>query len=155
MYDLQMKIMLEANPLLEEAVNDILYNENNFPESMGIADLGCSSGPNTLTVVSNIIGISYNSLRKMGRPLPELRVYLNDLPWNDFNGIFMSLPEFYKKVKEEKGNEIEHCFVTGVPGSFYGRLFPRKSLHFIHSSSSLHWLSQVSFSENETVINYP
>nr|GME00557.1 jasmonate O-methyltransferase [Ipomoea batatas] len=141
---LQMKIMLEGNPLLEEALNRILFNDNvNFPETMGIADLGCSSGPNTLTVVSKIIGIVYNSTRKTGQPLPELRVYLNDLPWNDFNDIFMSLPAFYKRLKEEKGKEMENCFVTGVPGSFYGRLFPRKSLHFIHSSSSLHWLSQV------------
>ncbi|CAN1805461.1 Salicylate carboxymethyltransferase, partial [Linum perenne] len=30
----------------------------------------------------------------------------------------------------------------GVPGSFYGRLFPEGSLHLVHSSYSLHWLSQ-------------
>jgi len=34
-------------------------------------------------------------------------------------------------------------FFSGVPGSFYGRLFMKKSLHFLHSSYSLHWLSQV------------
>ncbi|XP_047268214.1 S-adenosyl-L-methionine:benzoic acid/salicylic acid carboxyl methyltransferase 1-like [Capsicum annuum] len=32
-----------------------------------------------------------------------------------------------------------NCFA----GSFYTRLFPSKSLHFGHSSYSLHWLSQV------------
>ncbi|XP_025886537.1 S-adenosyl-L-methionine:benzoic acid/salicylic acid carboxyl methyltransferase 2-like isoform X2 [Solanum lycopersicum] len=31
----------------------------------------------------------------------------------------------------------------GVAGSFYTRLFPSNSLHFVHSSYSLHWLSQV------------
>ncbi|XP_019241122.1 PREDICTED: salicylate carboxymethyltransferase-like isoform X2 [Nicotiana attenuata] len=31
----------------------------------------------------------------------------------------------------------------GVAGSFYNRLFPSKSIHFVHSSYSLHWLSQV------------
>ncbi|XP_071939941.1 probable caffeine synthase MTL2 [Coffea arabica] len=30
-----------------------------------------------------------------------------------------------------------------MPGSFYGRPFPDNSMHFIHSSYSLHWLSQV------------
>ncbi|KAI8030465.1 Caffeine synthase 1 [Camellia lanceoleosa] len=30
----------------------------------------------------------------------------------------------------------------GVPRSFHGRLFPRNSLHLVHSSYSVHWLSQ-------------
>ncbi|CAA3032622.1 SAM dependent carboxyl methyltransferase, partial [Olea europaea subsp. europaea] len=42
----------------------------------------------------------------------------------------------------EKNIGPEGCFISCVPGSFYGRLFPKKSLHFVHSSSSLHWLSQ-------------
>lgn len=75
--------------------------------------------------------------------MPGLTVSLNDLPGNDFNYIFKALPEFYKKLKEKKGCGLEQCFVSAVAGSFYGRLFPRKSLHFVHSSSSLHWLSQV------------
>jgi jasmonate O-methyltransferase len=33
-------------------------------------------------------------------------------------------------------------FVAAVPGSFYGPLFPKKSLHFVHSCFSLHRLSQ-------------
>ncbi|KAI7980715.1 Benzoate carboxyl methyltransferase, partial [Camellia lanceoleosa] len=46
------------------------------------------------------------------------------------------LPQFLRKVTRA-------CFRSGVPGSFYRRLFPRKSLHFVHSSYSVHWLSQV------------
>ncbi|PWA73415.1 jasmonic acid carboxyl methyltransferase [Artemisia annua] len=107
---------------------------------MGVADLGCSSGPNSLTVISKIIHLAVTASRQMGRPVPELRVSLNDLPGNDFNDVFESLPGLYKKVKNDNG--IESCYVSGVPGSFYGRLFPDKSLHFVHSSSSLHWLSQ-------------
>jgi len=34
-------------------------------------------------------------------------------------------------------------FASAVAGSHYGRLFPRQTLHFCHSSLSLHWLSQV------------
>ncbi|KAK6115319.1 hypothetical protein DH2020_007588 [Rehmannia glutinosa] len=109
---------------------------------MGIADLGCSSGPNTLMVLSKIINTIHATCYEMGTPLPELRVSLNDLPGNDFNDIFMSLPGFYDMLGKEKGIGAEGCFISGVAGSFYGRLFPRKSLHFVHSSSSLHWLSQ-------------
>ena len=115
----------------------------NLPESMGIADLGCSSGPNTLTVISEIIDVIYSKCSNLGCPTPELRICLNDLYSNDFNDVFGSLPAFYNKLKEEKGTDFGQCFITGVPGSFYGRLFPRKSMHFVHSSSSLHWLSQV------------
>lgn len=79
------------------------------------------------------------------RPIPEFQVYLNDLPGNDFNTLFRSLPAFYEKLKKEKGRESSACFIAGVPGSFYGRLFPTGSLDFIHSSSSLHWLSQARF----------
>ncbi|CAL5332233.1 hypothetical protein CsSME_00013645 [Camellia sinensis var. sinensis] len=143
----QRKIMSFANSIIEEAVVDMLCSSNNnnnfFPESIGIADLGCSSGPNSLEVISEIIDIVYATNHRMGRPLPELRVSLNDLPGNDFNYLFESLPEFYSKLKEEKGGCFDRCFISGMPGSFYGRLYPSKSLHFVHSSSSLHWLSQV------------
>ncbi|KAL6995712.1 jasmonate O-methyltransferase [Sarracenia purpurea var. burkii] len=109
--------------MIEEALESIWCNK--FPECFEVADLGCSSG------------------HKLGCPLPEFKVSLNDLPTNDFNCIFQSLPAFYNKLKEENGGDFNSCFISAVPGSFYGRLFPTKSLHFVHSSSSLHWLSQV------------
>lgn len=46
---------------------------------------------------------------------------------------------------KEKGGKLGNCFVTGMPGSFYGRIFPTRSLDFVHSSASVHWLSQVNF----------
>ncbi|CAA3029295.1 jasmonate O-methyltransferase-like [Olea europaea subsp. europaea] len=137
----QRKIISVATSIIEKAVEECL--EKNFLDSMGIADLGCSSGPNSLMVISDIIDTVYATSNRKGIPLPELRVSLNDLPGNDFNNIFISLPEFYSQLKMEKNIGPEGCFISGVPGSFYGRLFPKKSLHFIHSSSSLHWLSQV------------
>ena len=85
---------------------------------MGIADLGCSSGPNTLTVISEIIDVIYSKCSNLGCPTPELRICLNDLYSNDFNDVFGSLPAFYNKLKEEKGTDFGQCFITGVPGSF-------------------------------------
>ena len=74
----------------------------------------------------------------------DYQVYLNDLPGNDFNTIFRSLRSFEDMLQEQmRDNNFGHCFVNGVPGTFYGRLFPSKHLHFVHSSYSLHWLSQV------------
>lgn len=113
------------------------------PTSIGIADLGCSSGPNTLSTIKDILHavvVACNNNIK-GKLLPEFRVYLNDLPTNDFNAIFQTLPEFYRDLKKEKGNPS--VFVAASPGTFYGRLFPMKSLHFIYASYSLHWLSRV------------
>ncbi|KAL3631381.1 hypothetical protein CASFOL_024365 [Castilleja foliolosa] len=50
---------------------------------------------------------------------------------NDFNTLFGSLPL----------DRLYHA--VGVPGDFHGRLLPRSSLHFVHSSWSLHWLTEV------------
>ncbi|KAJ6359163.1 hypothetical protein OIU76_000807 [Salix suchowensis] len=37
----------------------------------------------------------------------------------------------------------KNYYVAGVPGSFHGRLFPADSLHIVHTSYALQWLSQV------------
>jgi len=146
---LQSKIISLGKRINEEAIMQILCS--NIPDIMGIADLGCSSGPNSLSVISEITDIIYAKCRELGRPTPELKVFLNDLPHNDFNFIFGSLPAFYDKLKKEKGSEFGPCFVSATPGSFYGRLFPSRSLHCVHSSSSLHWLSQVCMTDIYTI----
>ncbi|XXG84513.1 hypothetical protein AAC387_Pa10g2015 [Persea americana] len=139
---LQRKAISIGKPIIEEAVQS-LYCKT-FPKNfLGIADLGCSSGPNTLLVVSNIINTIAHKCRQHSHPLPELLVFFNDLPGNDFNSIFKSLTTFHQKLKEDNGEDFGPCFIGGVPGSFYGRLFPSRTLHFIHSSYSLMWLSQV------------
>ncbi|XP_058760093.1 S-adenosyl-L-methionine:benzoic acid/salicylic acid carboxyl methyltransferase 3-like [Vicia villosa] len=113
------------------------------PKSLAIADLGCSVGPNTLLVTSEIIKVVEKLCQELNHQSPEYKVFLNDLPGNDFNSIFKSLDIFKKKLRDEMETEIGPCYFSGVPGSFYGRIFPNKSLHFVHSSYSLHWLSKV------------
>ncbi|KAE8696198.1 putative DNA gyrase subunit B [Hibiscus syriacus] len=119
-----------------------LYKEVN-PKSLSIADLGCSSGPNSLSLIKDIVEAVQGSSHKMFRPSPEFRVFLNDLPTNDFNSVFKSLPDFYRDLKKDKNGRCPAVFISGCPGSFYGRLFPNNCLHFIYSSYSLHWLSKV------------
>ena len=138
---MQKKVIYLTKPIMEEAITNLYCN--NFPATLRIADLGCSSGPNTFFAVLEIVTAVGKLCNKMGRRLPEIQVFLNDLPGNDFNTIFKSLPLFQKDLQKTMGTSVDSCFVTGVPGSFYGRRFPSKSLHFVHSSYALQWLSQV------------
>ncbi|KAI5647604.1 hypothetical protein M9H77_33609 [Catharanthus roseus] len=137
----QQKVILMTRAITEEAIAD-LYSSL-LPKAICIADLGCSSGPNTLLAVSNIIKTVEKRRRSLGHKSPEYQIYLNDLPNNDFNNIFKSLSNFKEKLAKQMGPGFGSCFFSGVPGSFYGRLFPTKTLHFVHSSYSLMWLSKV------------
>ncbi|CAN1344314.1 Salicylate carboxymethyltransferase [Linum perenne] len=132
---LQQKVISMTKPITEEAITQ-LYTST-FPTTISIADLGCSSGPNTLFTVTEIITAVDALSNKLSRPSPEFQVFLNDLPGNDFNTIFRSL---FQKLPNKHRTPL---FINGVPGSFYGRLFLSNSIHFVHSSYSLQWLSQV------------
>ncbi|XP_078158998.1 anthranilate O-methyltransferase 3-like [Carex rostrata] len=138
---LQEKAILMSKPMLKEAVKEIY--KNLLPEKMVVADLGCSSGPNTFSVLSEVIKIIGNQCLQVGQQAPEIQFFLNDLPNNDFNSIFQSLDHVDQTLMAEKDAIIVPHFVVGMPGSFYGRLFPRHSVHFFHSSYSITWISQV------------
>ncbi|XP_028777971.1 salicylate carboxymethyltransferase [Neltuma alba] len=143
---LQQKVLTLTKPIREEAITK-MYQQSMLPTTrgLGIADLGCSCGPNTLSVVFEVIKTVEKLCQELHHESPEYQVFLNDLPRNDFNSIFRSLDNFKEKLNKEMACSVNGpCFfLAGVPGSFYGRLFPSKSLHFVHSSYSLQWLSQV------------
>jgi jasmonate O-methyltransferase len=124
-------------PMIEAAIIDLCTSTSTlFPTNMVIADLGCSSGPNALVLVSAAIEAIRSYCVQFQRQPPEVCIFLNDLPNNDFNMVVKSLSML------RKSNEpIVVASVT--PGSFYERLFPTGSLHLVCSSSSLHWLSKV------------
>ena len=128
-------------PLLEQAVLDLCCTT--LPESVAIADLGCSSGPNTFCAVSEIVTIIYKRCCQLGRSPPRFWVFSNDLPWNDFNSVFKSLPAFHERMRVKNGEEFGPCHVAAVPASFYHKLAPPRTLQFVYSACSLHWLSQV------------
>ncbi|CAH8277346.1 unnamed protein product [Arabidopsis lyrata] len=135
----QKSVASNAKPVVVENVKEMIVKMD-FPSCIKVADLGCSSGENTLVVMSEIVNTIIATYQQKSKNPPEIVCCLNDLPDNDFNTTFKLIPAFHKKLKM---NVKEKCFISGVPGSFYSRLFPSKSLHFFHSSLCLHWLSKV------------
>ncbi|CAH2033688.1 unnamed protein product [Thlaspi arvense] len=136
----QKTVLTETQLVVAENIREMLV-ELSFPEYIKVADLGCSSGPNTFLAMSGVVNTIIDSYQEEGRTdSPEIDCFLNDLSENDFNTTFKWIPSFHEDLKADlKGR----CFVSATPGSFYSRLFPRKSLHFVHSSYSIHWLSKV------------
>ncbi|CAL2262357.1 unnamed protein product [Prunus armeniaca] len=122
---------LIVKEIAEKLDIDILLSSKS--NTFHIADLGCSTGPNTFFAVEGIleaVQLKYQS-QMMNSQVPEFQVFFNDHTTNDFNMLFKSLPQ------------NRPYYAVGVPGSFYGRIFPNASIHFVHSSFSLHWLSRV------------
>ncbi|KAI3853240.1 hypothetical protein MKX03_015721 [Papaver bracteatum] len=156
---IQKKGIQVTKPIIEEAILETINSTSsgkNISKSISIAEMGCSSGPNALLAVSYIMDTIYHKfLHELdgalsASPHPEILVFLNDLSSNDFNIIFKSLQGFYDELKKtynklgdaNDAQKQHRCFVAGIPGLFYDRLFPSDGLHFVHSSYTLHWLSQ-------------
>ncbi|KAK8515621.1 hypothetical protein V6N13_139408 [Hibiscus sabdariffa] len=110
---LQKNVQSKTRSFLEDVIKDMLSKI--LPVTcIKVADLGCASGPNAFLPTYEIMNI-----------------------------ITRSVPAFHAMLLEDKGDPRGPCFITGVAGSFYQRLFPSKSIHFVHSSYCLHWLSKV------------
>ncbi|XP_065618710.1 loganic acid O-methyltransferase-like, partial [Quercus suber] len=123
----------------KEKINEAIANHFDIQTFFGsknpvcIVDLGCSTGANTFITVQTIveaIKLKYKS-KGVNAQIPDFLVFFNDNVSNDFNTLFKSLPP------------NRQYFAAGVPGSFHGCLFPKGSLHLIHSSCALNWLSKI------------
>lgn len=129
--------------LIEEAIANnfdpmTMITTSGSKNLITIADLGCSTGPNTFIAIHAIIEAIKNLYHTSNLPAAhyqtlEFQVFFNDQVSSDFNTLFKNLPP----------NPNRSYFACGVPGSFRGRLFPKQSLHFVYSASTLHWLSSV------------
>ncbi|XP_004228938.1 loganic acid O-methyltransferase-like [Solanum lycopersicum] len=128
---IQREVLDGAKEMMKEAIiknldikNMFTYSSNTF----NIIELGCSIGPNTFNSMQHIVQVVKEKCHDNNL---EFQVFFNDHVNNDFNTLFRSLP-------------IDRSYYAcGVPGSFHGRLFPSRSIHFAHSSCAIHWLSKV------------
>ncbi|EEF29862.1 S-adenosylmethionine-dependent methyltransferase, putative [Ricinus communis] len=128
---MQKKAAERAKQYLLDGIVDHFDIEDTSSSQFTIADLGCSTGPNTFVSMENIIqGITQTYKIKGYSTLPEFQVYFNDHISNDFNTLFLNLPS------------NRNYFACGVPGTFHGRLFPRASLNFVYSAFAMQWLSK-------------
>ncbi|KAF3969482.1 hypothetical protein CMV_006725 [Castanea mollissima] len=123
----------------KEKINEAIANHFDIQTFFGsknpvcIVDLGCSTGANTFITLQNIveaIKLKYKS-KGVNAQIPDFLVFFNDNVSYDFNTLFKSLPP------------NRQYFAAGVPGPFHGCLFPKASLHLIHSSCALNWLSKI------------
>jgi hypothetical protein len=156
------KALLKTKPVLQKAIEDLYCKSLSGRGTMVVADLGCSSGPNTLLVVEEVMSTLRDCAREETKAADDRRramqvqFFLNDLPGNDFNLVFRSLQQLqdYLGAEEEDEAVALPCYVAGLPGSFYMRLFPCQSVHLFHSSYSLMWRSKVPEElSNETYLN--
>ncbi|KAK8998913.1 hypothetical protein V6N11_070092 [Hibiscus sabdariffa] len=99
---LQQAVISKVRPIIEESVTDTFRKL--VPSCMKVADLGCSSGSNTFHIISLVIDTLDGLCKQEQLKLPELQVFLNDLPENDFNSVFKSVPDFIARLKKEKGD---------------------------------------------------
>eukprot|EP01018_Ginkgo_biloba_P029343 Gb_20903 [translate_table: standard] len=155
----QTKMVEAMKPVLESAIGEntrVEWLRGLEGGVFRIADLGCATGVNTLLAAETIVNsVKQICIRHSIGRVPEFQVYFVDLPSNDFNSLFRMLPPHQLSAVTGSHYNAGCCltaaprpasrsyFAAAVSGSFYRRLFPRQSLHFVHSSLSLHWLSQV------------
>ncbi len=115
----QEQFILSSQDLLEEAVDAVP-----IAGPVGLADLGCSEGKNSLMLMRRLTEM----VRQRSRE--PITVTHNDLPGNNWNGFFRNLTPY-------------GAFVQASATSFFQPIVAPNSLHIATCYSSVHWLSQV------------
>ncbi|XVE90989.1 hypothetical protein DITRI_Ditri20bG0119700 [Diplodiscus trichospermus] len=98
----QKAVISNVRPILEESIRDMYCKI--APSCIKVADLGCSSGPNTFQAIYQVIDIIHDICEQAQLNLPEFQVFLNDLPGNDFNAVLRSVPDFCEGPKHGAGS---------------------------------------------------
>ncbi|KAM3324715.1 loganic acid O-methyltransferase [Capsicum chacoense] len=125
---LQRSVADSVKVMLREA---IIENLDIQTKTFVIVDMGCSVGPNTFFAMQNVVQAIKHKYHSTS-PEFEFLVFFNDHVKNNFNILFDSLFSDHQKT----------YFAAAIPGSFYGRLFPSRSIHVAYSCYALHWLSE-------------
>ncbi|WZZ26767.1 hypothetical protein YC2023_010168 [Brassica napus] len=101
-------VFSKAQTIVVENIRKTLLNLG-FPESIKVAELGCSSGQNTFLAMSGIVNRIIASYQETSRTPPEIDCCLNYLPNNDFNMTFKWATSFKENLMMDvKGR----CFVS-------------------------------------------
>nr|XP_048321743.1 loganic acid O-methyltransferase-like [Ziziphus jujuba var. spinosa] len=102
-------------------------------KSIRIVDVGCFYGLTTVHAMNNVMDAIKSKYESEGleNQVPEFEVFFNDLESNNFNALFKFLPP------------NRDYFAAALPASFFNPILPKQSLHVVHSSNSLNWLSEI------------
>jgi hypothetical protein len=143
----------KLEPVLVEAIKHMSLPEHG---ALHIADLGCSTGRNSISYVNLIVKCITERYTKAADEtsghvttcMPEMLVSFVDLPANDFNNLIQLLASKAEHDNNSIGvNGVDvrraNYFSTTMGGSFYNRLLPKESMHFVISTWAVQWMSQV------------
>lgn len=98
-------------------------NIGEFPQCLNMADLGCSSGPNTLFIVSNVMKVVQMLCHQKSCKMPDFQAYINDLR----SLIMTSTPlsnRLHRSIKISKKQKMEQTvpyqeFLDRVKKSYF------------------------------------
>lgn len=115
-------------PWLEEAITEIPMTGP--PETIGLADFGCSEGRNSVEVMQRLVA----ALRaRTSRPLLTIH---SDLPTNDYTWLLRNLRP------EGRSVFADDVFSTVVGGSMFNRLLPPRSMHMAMTFNAIGFLGR-------------
>ena len=138
-YSCNLQVQRGVGACLQPSLQDTLLRHFSPPPGAGpihYADFGCAVGTNTIDYARFVCDILSRRPELSGR---DVVCHLADLPSNDVNTLFNQLPP----TAGHGDGEERTWFAGGVPGSQFGRMFPRSSLHIAISTLSLQFLPEV------------
>jgi hypothetical protein len=137
---IQQKVIIDTIPLILQAIDEINKQDPTRFESSDIpftiADLGCTSGTNSLIYLTKVI----EKVRSFKKEFPIL-IYLNDLPINDFSKAMINVHQGLK--------DYTNIWIYSTGSSFTKSLFPANSIDLCVSINSVHWLQKVPALSNQ------
>ncbi|KAL3675261.1 hypothetical protein R1sor_025209 [Riccia sorocarpa] len=136
----QQKMTSKIWPLYFDAIK--ILNLPSSKEVLRIVDFGCGSALNCIVNVEVIIEYVLKRYAEERKERPDIQVYFQDVPTNDFNTLFKHI--FSTPNDKILGDEPKNYMVAAIPGSFLNRnyLLPKSTVNVAVSTHALHWLSK-------------
>jgi cyclopropane-fatty-acyl-phospholipid synthase len=118
-----------ALPWLERALQSSDVADS--PDTIALADFGCSEGKNSIAVMQRLLPILR---RRTGRPLLTIH---SDLATNDFSELFKNLERDARSVFG-----LDNVFSSAVSGSMFDQRIPTSSVHVAMTFNAIGYLSR-------------